>query len=264
MSDLTKIIDDLRAEGEQLYKFLKTLDESDWSRTTTFKSWTVNDVVEHLHMSDYLGVTSHKGTDQFVALREKMSDPKLRPGEFSKQITGNTSGVELLERWHALFNEMCDRFATTEPGRRLTWVGPDMEISMFATARFMETWSHSWAIYDMMGVTKTSTDSIKHIATIGVRTYGWTFVNRQEKRPEPKPYVKLTAPSGEIWEWNEPQADNIVEGSAVEFCQVVTQCRNIADVNLSVIGGPANQWMDVAQCFAGPPNDPPAPGSRLK
>ena len=38
---------------------------------------------------------------------------------------------------------------------------------------------------------------------------------------------------------------------AVEFCQVVTQTRNIGDTALSVAGDVANQWMSVAQCFAG-------------
>ncbi|MBL4584551.1 MAG: TIGR03084 family protein [Pseudomonadales bacterium] len=264
MSGQANIFEDLRAEGEQLYTFLKTLKEEDWSKTTTFKSWTINDVVEHLHFSDYMAVTSHKGEDDFKAMMAEMMDPKLKKGEFSKKVTGNTSGVELLERWKVLFEDMCDRFVATEPSRRLPWFGPDMGISMFATARLMETWSHSWAIYDVIGVPKVSTDVIKNIVTIGVKTYGWTFVNRKETAPEPKPYVKLTAPSGEVWDWNEPQADNMVEGDAVEFCQVVTQVRNIADVNLTVTGGPANQWMDIAQCFAGPPNDPPVPGSRLK
>ena len=264
MNDLANIIADLRAEGEQLYTFLTTLDDADWSRATTFKSWTVNDVVEHLHLSDFLAVTSHKGADQFAGVMKQMRDPNLKAGEFSKQMTNDTSGIELLNRWKSLFDEMCDRFAATEPSRRLTWVGPDMGISMFATARFMETWSHSWAIYDLMGVSKISTDSIKNIATIGIKTYGWTFVNRKEIPPEPKPYVKLTAPSGEVWSWNEPQIDNVIEGDAAEFCQVVTQVRNIADVHLLVAGGPAKQWMDIAQCFAGPPNDPPVPGSRLE
>ena len=76
------------------------------------------------------------------------------------------------------------------------------------------------------------------------------------------PYVKLTAPSGEVWEWNDPSTTNFVEGSATEFCQVVTQTRNIADTRLRVVGETAKRWMAIAQCFAGPPEEPPAPGSR--
>ena len=80
--------------------------------------------------------------------------------------------------------------------------------------------------------------------------------------PGAAPYVKLTSPSGEVWTFNEPNNDNYVEGDAAEFCHVVTQGRNIADVNLNVVGEPARQWMAIAQCFAGPPENPPAPDTR--
>ena len=80
--------------------------------------------------------------------------------------------------------------------------------------------------------------------------------------PGPAPYVELVAPSGEIWAFNDPSTDNFVKGDAVDFCHVVTQGRNIADVNLRVVGEPAILWMSIAQCFAGPPENPPAPGTR--
>ncbi|MGD9983221.1 MAG: TIGR03084 family protein, partial [Porticoccaceae bacterium] len=67
---------------------------------------------------------------------------------------------------------------------------------------------------------------------------------------------------GTVWQWHEPQEDNRITGSAVEFCQVVTQVRNIADTRLRVKGAPAVAWMAIAQCFAGPPEKPPEPGSR--
>ena len=39
-----------------------------------------------------------------------------------------------------------------------------------------------------------------------------------------------------------------------------TQPRYIADSQLAVVGDIATRWMAMAQCFAGPPEDPP--GSR--
>ena len=53
-----------------------------------------------------------------------------------------------------------------------------------------------------------------------------------------------------------------VRGDAVDFCQTVTQVRNVADTRLEVTGPVANQWMSIAQCFAGGPVDPPKPGAR--
>ena len=99
---------------------------------------------------------------------------------------------------------------------------------------------------------------------MGINTFDWTFINRDEPVPECKPYVRLTAPSGVWWEWNDASNTNRIEGPAEGFCQVVTQTRNISDTDLTVIGDVANRWMAVAQCFAGPARTPPAPGMRRK
>jgi uncharacterized protein (TIGR03084 family) len=114
-----------------------------------------------------------------------------------------------------------------------------------------------------MGVARQPTERLRNIAEIGVRTYGWTFANRGLPTPGTAPYVRLTGPSGDVWEWNEPSAGNAVEGSALEFCQVVTQVRNVADTALAVTGEPAQRWMTLAQCFAGPPENPPPSGTRF-
>ncbi len=138
-----------------------------------------------------------------------------------------------------------------------------MGVKMFGTARQMETWAHGQAVFDALGQTRVDSDRIQNIVVIGVKTYGWTFVNRKQTPPGPAPYVELTAPSGAVWSFNEFSEDNFVEGSAVDFCHVVTQVRNVADVDLTLYGDAAHEWMSIAQCFAGPPEAPPAPGSRL-
>jgi uncharacterized protein (TIGR03084 family) len=130
------------------------------------------------------------------------------------------------------------------------------------TARLMETWSHAQAIYDALGIERINADRIHSIAELGVRTYRWTFANRQMEAPMPKPHIRLTAPSGAVWTWNEESDTDYVSGDATEFCQVVTQSRNIADTHLTVKGDSANAWMPIAQCFAGPVETPPAQGKR--
>jgi uncharacterized protein (TIGR03084 family) len=137
-----------------------------------------------------------------------------------------------------------------------------MGVRMFTTARLMETWAHGQEVYDLVRVDRTHTDRLRHIATIGVKTFGWTFANRGLAPPGPPPYVRLTAPSGAIWEWNEPSETSFVRGSAVDFCRTVTQVRNVADTSLEVVGEVATRWMAIAQCFAGGAVDPPKPGER--
>ena len=82
--------------------------------------------------------------------------------------------------------------------------------------------------------------------------------------PSIKPYLKLTSPSGAIWEYNETSEEHKIEGLAEEFCQVVTQVRNIKDVKLKMTGSIASEWMSIAQCFAGGAEQPPKPGTRKK
>jgi hypothetical protein len=87
-----------------------------------------------------------------------------------------------------------------------------------------------------------------------------TFANRRLNRRDPRP-VSPRAPSGAIWEWNEPSETSRVAGSAIDFCQTVTQVRNFLDTRLEVVGDVAMRWMAIAQCFAGR-GDPQARGAR--
>lgn len=257
-------IDDFRSEADALYATLTTLTDEDWDSSTTFKAWTIRDVMLHLHFGDRLGLLTLTDTQAYDQLRAEAEASTLSRREFTAAHFGDLNGADLAARWRDGYNVLCDSFVDADPDTRLRWAGPGMKPRMFITARQMETWAHGFEIYDYLGVDRTHSDRVRNIATLGVRTYGWTFANRKADMPGPAPYVRLTAPSGAIWEWNEPQEDNQVVGPAVDFCQVVTQVRNIADVDLRVTGGPATDWMRIAQCFAGPPEDPPAPGTRAQ
>ena len=248
-------IDDLREEGDVLFAFLDTLAEDQWQRETPFKSRTVNWVVQHLHDADRWAVHSVTDPDGFRAwMKERTATGPEAPEPLA--------GRALLARWRSYFDQLCDALAAAPADLRAPWFGPDMGVRMMATARQMETWAHGQDIYDLLGAKRENTDRIKNICHIGVRTYAWTFVNRKQEPPQPAPHVRLTSPSGAVWEWNEPSDTDYVAGSGVEFAHVVTQGRNIADVRLDVRGAAANAWMAIAQCFAGPPETPPPPGHR--
>ena len=256
---------DLVAEADELHEFLGTLDESDWQRPTGFMIWTPWDVVAHLHYFDDVSLLSLQGEEAFIPARDELIR-KIGQGLGNKEIArekyGEISPAALLDRWQETCHEMARQLGESDAKRRLPWFGPDMGVRMFTTARYMETWAHGQEIYDLKKVRRGYTDRIKNIATIGVKTFGWTFVNRKEEVPGPPPYVRLVAPSGEIWEWNEPSESECVRGDAVDFCHVVTQGRNVADTPLEVAGEVAAKWMAIAQCFAGGPVDPPKPGTR--
>ena len=58
---------DFRAEADELYRLLQTLAEDDWNRPTLFKNWTINDVVQHLHVGDLMATASLAGPAVFAA-----------------------------------------------------------------------------------------------------------------------------------------------------------------------------------------------------
>jgi uncharacterized protein (TIGR03084 family) len=256
---------DLRAEADELHSFLQTLEAGDWERPTGFMQWTPWDVVAHLHYFDRVSMLALRGEDAFVAKRDEFIENivgGLTTAEIARREFGDLRPAELLGRWRETCHEMADALGTSDPKRRLPWFGPDMGVRMFTTARYMETWAHGQEVYDLLRVRRTYTDRIKNVAVLGMKTFGWTFVNRGLEVPTAKPYVRLVAPSGEIWEWNEPSEGESIRGDAVDFCRVVTQGRNIADTALEVVGEVATRWMSIAQCFAGGPVDPPKPGER--
>ncbi len=256
----------LREELDDLNALLQTLGEADWRRATPFKGWTVWDVVAHLHHSDSQSALAIRDPARFRAGAAALRDAAKAGTSliaYTREQLGALAAAGLLERWRDTSRELCGLLAEMEPKTRIPWYGPDMGVRMFTTARQMETWAHAQDIYDLLGRPRRYTDRIENIAVIGVKTFGWTFANRKLEVPPLPPYVRLVAPSGADWEWNEPNETERVEGSAVDFCHVVTQGRNVADTGLRVVGPIATRWMSMAQCFAGPPVDPPAPGTRV-
>ncbi len=261
---------DLRAEVDELHALLKKLDAEQWWAPTPFKQWTPFDVVAHLHASDRVALLSVEDEAAFVAMaRGRPVDGRKSPfaGRMPRDGMDTQDPATLLAQWHGTLDTLCTKLDACDPNARLKWFGPDMGVRMFATARQMETWAHAQDVFDLLREPRVYTDRLKGICQIGVRTFGWTFANRKRSPPGPPPYVLLTAPSGATWEWNAPEAgatpDSSVEGTASDFCHVVTQNRNVMDSKLRVTGDVAKQWMAIAQCFAGPPVDPPPPGTRV-
>ncbi|MDP6768505.1 MAG: maleylpyruvate isomerase family mycothiol-dependent enzyme, partial [Arenicellales bacterium] len=194
--------------------------------------------------------------------RVKSAIPQIGMRQFETHWINGLAGRVLVSRWREYYTDMATRWVDADPRVRLKWAGPDMSVLSSITARLMETWAHGQAVYDLLGIKRVDTDRIQNIAVLGVNTFKWTFLNRSWTVPDQVPGVELVAPSGECWSWNESNRDDRVSGSATEFCQVVTQTRNIADTQLKVSGPIAECWMANAQCFAGPPETPPVAGTR--
>jgi uncharacterized protein (TIGR03084 family) len=128
-----------------------------------------------------------------------------------------------------------------------------MSPTSMATARLMETWAHGQDVADGLGWPRPVTDRIKHVAHIGVRTRDFAYLVRDKQPPAEQFRVELAGPSGDLWVWGPEDALQQVTGPALDFCLLVTQRRHRADLSVVAVGPDADEWLDIAQAFAGPP-----------
>jgi uncharacterized protein (TIGR03084 family) len=128
-----------------------------------------------------------------------------------------------------------------------------MSAASSVTARLMETWAHGQDIADALGTARTATARLRHVAHLGVRTLGFSFMLRGQPVPSAPVRVELTGPDGDSWTWGPADAADRVHGDALEFCLLVTQRRHRLDTSLRAAGPVADAWLDLAQAFAGPP-----------
>jgi uncharacterized protein (TIGR03084 family) len=124
----------------------------------------------------------------------------------------------------------------------------------------METWSHGLDVVDVVNLERPDTDRLRHVAFLGVRTRAFSYANRGLPPNTAPVWLGLVAPSGAVWTFGEAGAPDRIEGTAADFCRVVTQRRHLADTRLSVTGPNASEWMAIAQAFAGPPGPGRRPG----
>ncbi|WP_066793813.1 maleylpyruvate isomerase family mycothiol-dependent enzyme [Sphingomonas soli] len=255
---------DLLADAVQLRTLLDRLTPAAFTEPTGFKGWTANDILRHLlrgNEAARLSITDPQALEAMMRGARDLSAEERRARE--QAFANHAAGPVLVDAWFDNLARTVDLFLTVDLAERVPWAGVSMSARSLLSARLMEQWAHGQAIYDLVGVDRCETDGIEAVAILGVNTFSFTFRNRGMLLPERAPQVRLAAPSGTEWVFHADNQDDVVSGSAVEFCRVITQVRNIADTGLSVTGAVAQDWMAIAQCFAGPPHLPPAPGERV-
>ncbi|MFT5757485.1 MAG: hypothetical protein ACI9LM_002219 [Alteromonadaceae bacterium] len=262
---MQKICLDLLAEYDELNAVLSTLTEQQWQQKSLFKNWSIYDHVEHLHFFDLQGLSAIEQPQAFelfvTQFKEKAKVQSFV--EIARCHIGLQSHQQLFAKWSNTYLELTHCLQTFSTEQKLPWFGPPMSALSFISARLMETWAHGQSILDTLNISRAGTERLYYIAELGVKTFSWSFKGKSLPVPTTKPFVELTSPNGEIWQWNDSQSTSKISGSALGFCQVVTQTRNAADTNLIITGEAAQQWLEVAQCFAGKPSKPPTAGFRL-
>jgi uncharacterized protein (TIGR03084 family) len=129
----------------------------------------------------------------------------------------------------------------------------------FVTARLMETWAHGQDVRDAVGAMPSVSSRLRHVADIGVRARPFSYAVHGMDLPEAPVRVELVAPDGATWDWGPASAADVVAGPALDFCLLVTQRRHRDDLALVVQGPAAEEWVGIAQAFAGDPGPGRAP-----
>lgn len=250
---LHTVLADLTAEGDELARLVEPLTAHGWSTPTPAHGWTVAHQVAHLAWTDAMALLAVQQPTRFAEAVEAGQQVADSYVDEAAAAGASQPPEQLLAAWQRGRTELSDALLGQPAGAKIGWFGPPMSPASMATARLMETWAHGQDVADALGVRRGPTSRIKHIAHLGVRTRDFSFL-LHGLRPPAEPFlIELTAPDGRLWSWGDPEAAQQVTGPAVDFCLLAVQRIHRDDTALVAHGSDAEQWLRIAQAFAGPP-----------
>jgi uncharacterized protein (TIGR03084 family) len=258
-ADLGALLADLDAESAALRELVDPLRDSDWQLATPAPGWSIADQVSHLAYFDDLAVSAATRPEEFAAIRAGLIDGTENADTVAARYRQLTP-AELRDWFGRARTRLLTAFAGLDPAARVPWFGPPMSVASSVTARLMETWAHGQDIADTIGSRREPTARLRHVAHIGVAALPYSYAAHGLPVPAEPVRVELTAPSGEIWTWGSDGARDRISGPALDFCLLVTQRRHLADTAMVAVGPVADQWLSIAQSFAGPPGAGRLPG----
>jgi uncharacterized protein (TIGR03084 family) len=256
VADVSAIVRDLDAESDEVDALVAELDEWEWALPTPAPGWTIAHQIAHLAWTDDKALLALREPERFV--RESIDPSAVDENGDSVVDRSAAQGAsrpiaELLRSWRRRRAELSAALIAAPPGTRLPWFGPPMSVASMASARLMETWAHGQDIADVLGVRRSPTARLWHVARLGVRTRDFAFASHGLTVPDEEFRVELTAPDGGTWAFGPKEATQRVTGDAHQFCLVVTQRAHVLDTELRAEGEQAATWLTIAQAFAGPP-----------
>lgn len=246
---------DLTAERSDLLEMLAALSDRDWRRSTPAPGWDVLDQVTHLAWFDENATLAIQDPTTFLTRRDAALEDidgfvetvrREHRGVAGRRASAWLQGAGLLLTTEA---------AAADERSRVPWYGPDMSLASLVTSRIMETWAHGQDIADTFSRVRAPSPRLKHIAFLGWRALPNSFLAHGLPVPDAAVRVEVDELS-----FGPAESDNVVRGSLLDFCLVVTQRRHVADTALVAEGPAATQWLAVAQAFAGPPGRGRSPG----
>ena len=254
---LAEVLTDLRAEGDRLDGLVADLAAEAWRTPTPAARWTVAHQIAHLTWTDDAALAATAAASGDTTTWDALVGAALEHLEtFVDDAADRLAALEpadLLDRWRESRTRLIEALRDHSAAVKLPWFGPPMSSTSMATARFMETWAHGHDVTDALGRPLPPADSVRHVAHLGIRTRGFSYRNRDLEPPTSEVRVELELPSDGLLEHGPADAGQRVRGSAYDFALLVTQRAHRDDLDLVAEGADADEWLDLAQAFAGPP-----------
>jgi uncharacterized protein (TIGR03084 family) len=251
---------DLTAEQSALDATVGNLTDEAWLTPTPASGWDVRDSISHLCYFDETATLAITDPDAFAAHKSNliaaMTSAEAPDVALGRQIDNPR---DLLSRWRTSRAGYLDATRAAASGRstppRVPWYGPSMSLASFTTARIMETWAHGQDIRDALDGQPEISPRLRHIIHIGVGARAYSFAAHGVADPGDPVALKAFAPDGEVWTWgpDESVATNRISGTAVDLALVFTQRRHTSRTGVVASGPVAQQWLAIAQAFAGAP-----------
>lgn len=261
VADLAAVLADLQAEGDDLDSIVSALSDDAWATATPAPGWTIAHQIGHLVWTDEIARLAVTDPAEFTAQLHRNLPVLETFVDTAAAERAQLPPQELLGRWREGRRALTEALLAAQPGAKLAWFGPPMSPTSMATARLMETWAHGQDVVDALGLARLPTPRLRHVAYLGWRTRDFAFLTHDLTPPAEPFRVSLDAPDGTVWTFGPDNAEQRVTGAALDFCLLVTQRRNRADLSLVAVGAEASTWLDIAQAFAGPPGPGRAPAS---
>ena len=211
------------------------------------------DQIAHLAWTDGAAATAASDPEAFHTMVEAAIGDPEHFVDRAAEAAARTDPAELLQTWRDGRRALARALAAVPDGGRIPWFGPPMGAASMATARLMETWAHGQDVADALGVERTPTARLRHVAHIAVRARGFAYGIHGREVPDVEVRVELAAPDGEVWTWGPDEATDVVRGPALDFCLLATKRRHRDDLSLRTDGAAAADWLNIIQAFAGPP-----------
>jgi uncharacterized protein (TIGR03084 family) len=247
---LDALLVDLEAEQLSLDDVVASLDDATWSTATPAAGWDVRDCISHLCFFDEAATAAITDPQRFEVETARLLESKSQGVDLDVELGRALPAIELLARWRRSRRGYVDAVRQApDPKTRVPWYGPAMSLTSFTTARLMEAWAHGADVRDALGLRIEPTDRLRHICHLGFGARAFAFAAHQV--PDPGDPVTVVA-TDTGWTWGDLDAANRIEGPALDLALVFTQRRHPRRTTVKAIGPVAEQWLSIAQAFAGP------------